>query len=61
LGAEQRAAFENIKEYLRNPLVLQAPVVDKEFLLYIIAHACIVGAMLFQEKDKKEFPVTYIS
>jgi hypothetical protein len=61
LGAEQRVAFENIKEYLSNPSVLQAPVVSKEFRLYIIVHACIVGAMLVQEKDKKEFPVAYIS
>jgi hypothetical protein len=50
-GAEQREAFENIKEYLMSPPVLRALKAGNPFKMYIAAHERVVGAVLLQEKD----------
>jgi hypothetical protein len=60
-GAEQRVTFEKIKDYLTRPLVLRAPMVGKPFRLYIAMQERVVGAVLTQEEDGKEFTVTYLS
>jgi hypothetical protein len=37
------------------------PKLGEMFKLYIAAKECIIGVVLLQEKDGKEFPATYIS
>jgi hypothetical protein len=60
-GAEQREAFEKIKEYLVSPPVLQALKAGNLFKMYIAVQERVIGAVLQQEEDGKEFPVAYIS
>jgi hypothetical protein len=59
--AEQREAFEKIKEYLVSPPVLRAPKVRNPFKMYIAAQEWAIGAVLLQEEDGKEFSVAYMS
>jgi hypothetical protein len=59
-GAEQREAFEKIKEYLVSPPVLRAPKAGNPFKMYIAAQEQIIRAVLLQEEDGKEFPVAYV-
>jgi hypothetical protein len=61
LGAEQREAFEKIKEYLVFPPVLRAPKAGNPFKMYIVAQERVIGAVLLQEEDGKEFLVAYVS
>jgi len=42
-------AFDNIKKYLLNPLVLSAPTAKKPLILYIAAQERSVGVLLAQE------------
>jgi hypothetical protein len=60
-AAEQREAFEKIKEYLVSPPVLQAPKVGNPFKMYIAPQEQVIGAVLLQEEDGKGFPVAYVS
>jgi ribonuclease HI len=60
-GVEQREAFEKITEYLMPPPVLRAPKTRNPFKMYIAAQEWIIGAVLLQEEDGKEFPVAYVS
>jgi hypothetical protein len=60
-GAEQREAFKKIKEYLVSPPMLRAPKVRNPFKMYIVAQERVIGAILLQEEDCKEFPVAYAS
>jgi hypothetical protein len=60
-GAEQQEAFEKIKEYLVSPLMLRAPKVGNPFKMYITAQERVIGAILLQEEDGKEFLVAYVS
>jgi hypothetical protein len=60
-GAEQKKALERIKEYLTTPPVLRAPKTGKMFKLYVVAQEHVIGAVLTQEDDGKEFMVAYIS
>jgi hypothetical protein len=60
-GAEQQQAFEKIKEYLVSPPVLLDPKVDNPFKMYIAVQERVIGAVLMQEEDGKEFPVVYVS
>jgi hypothetical protein len=53
--------FKKIKEYLVSPPVLQAPKVGNPFNMYIAAQERVIGAVLLQEEDGKEFPVAYMS
>jgi hypothetical protein len=60
-GAEQREAFEKIKEYLMSPPVLQARKAGNPFKMYIAMQERVIGAVLLQEEDGKEFLIAYIS
>jgi hypothetical protein len=60
-GAEQREAFEKIKEYLMSPPVLRAMKTRNPFKMYIAVQEWFIGAVLLQEEDGKEFPVPYLS
>ena len=60
MGAKQQEAFEKIKYYLSSPPVLKAPRRGVHFKLYIAAKDKVVGAILTQETEEKEYVVTYI-
>ena len=61
LGAKQQDAFEKIKQYLSSPLVLKAPRRGVPFRLYVAAEDKVIGAVLTQETEEKEYIITYIS
>jgi hypothetical protein len=61
LGAEQQEAFEKIKEYLMSPSVLRGLKAGNPFKMYIAAQERVIGAVLLQEEDGKEFLVAYMS
>jgi hypothetical protein len=61
LGAEQREAFEKIKEYLVSSPVLRALKVENPFKMYIAAQEWVIGVVLLQKEDGKEFSVAYVS
>jgi hypothetical protein len=50
-----------IKEYLMSPPVLQALKAENPFKVYIAVKECVIGAVLLQEEDGKEFLVAYVS
>jgi hypothetical protein len=60
-GPEQREAFEKINEYLMSPPVLSALKAGNPFKMYIAMQEWVIGAVLLQEEDGKEFPVAYVS
>jgi hypothetical protein len=45
-GAEQREAFEKIKEYLVSPPMLRALKVGNPFKMYIVVQEWVIGAVL---------------
>jgi hypothetical protein len=53
-GAEQQAAFEEIKEYLSTPPVLKAPPSRVPFRLYVAAENDVIVAILTQETEGRE-------
>jgi hypothetical protein len=53
--AEQREAFEKIKQYLMSPPVLRAPKVEKPFKMYIAVQERVIGVVLLQEEDARGF------
>jgi hypothetical protein len=59
-GQIKRRHLKKIKEYLTTP-VLRAPKLGEEFKMYIAAQERVIGAVLLQEKDEKEFLVAYVS
>ena len=61
MGAEQQEAFEKIKKYLSSPPVLKAPKRGILFRLYVAAEDKIIGAVLTQETEEKEYIITYLS
>ena len=60
LGAEQQEAFEKIKIYLSSPPVLKAPKRGIPFRLYVAAEDKVIGAVLTQETEEKEYIITYV-
>jgi hypothetical protein len=60
-GAEQKKALKKIKEYLTVLPVLRAPKAGKMFKLYVAAQEHVIGAVLTQEDNRKEFMVAYVS
>ena len=60
MGAKQQEAFEKIKYYLSSPLVLKAPRRGVPFKHYIAAEYKVIGVVLTQDTDGKEYVVTYI-
>jgi hypothetical protein len=61
MGEKQQEAFDEIKSYLTSPPVLQAPKSDVPFRLYVAAEPSVIGAVLTQETDGKEYVVAYES
>jgi len=59
-GAEQKEAFEKIKKYLSSPPVLEAPKRGIPFRLYVAAEDKVIGAVLTQETEGKEYVITYV-
>jgi hypothetical protein len=59
--AKQQEAFDEIKNYLTSPPVLQAPRSGVPFRLYIAAEQSVIGDVLTQETDDKEYVVAYES
>ena len=44
-------AFESIKRYLANPLILGALMAGKPLILYIVAQECSLGTLLAKENE----------
>ena len=59
--AKQQEAFEKIKIYLSSPPVLKAPRRGVPFRLYVAAKDKVIGAVLTQETEGKEYINTYLS
>ena len=60
-GAKQQEAFEKIKIYLSSPPVLKAPRRGVPFRLYVATEDKVIGAVLTQETEGKEYIITYLS
>ena len=60
MGAEQQQVFEKIKKYLSSPPVLKAPKRGIPFRLYVAAEDKVIGAVLTQETEEKEYVITYV-
>jgi hypothetical protein len=60
-GPKQQDAFDEIKSYLTSPPILQAPKSGVPFQLYIAAEQSVIGAILTQQTDGKEYVVAYES
>ena len=59
-GAEQQEAFEKIKKYLSSPPVLKAPKRGIPFRLYVAVEDKVIGVVLTQETEGKEYIITYV-
>ena len=59
-GVEQQEAFEKIKKYLSSPPVLKAPKRGIPFRLYVATEDKVIGAVLTQETEGKEYVITYV-
>ena len=59
-GAEQQESFEKIKNYLSSPPVLKAPRRGVPFRLYVAVEDNVIGTVLTQETEEKEYVITYI-
>jgi hypothetical protein len=64
-GAEQQQAFEDLKKYLEEAVVMTKPSPKAELLLYIAATDTAVSAVLVEERKEadalKKFPIYYVS
>jgi hypothetical protein len=60
-GAKQQEAFDEIKSYLTSRPVLRAPKSGIPFKLYIAAEKDVIGGILTQETEGKEYIVAYES
>nr|AAQ56390.1 putative gag-pol precursor [Oryza sativa Japonica Group] len=60
-GAKQQEAFEELKRYLSTPPIVRAPKAGKPFWLSIASEDKVIGAVLTQEEDGKEYLITYLS
>jgi hypothetical protein len=60
-GDEQQKAFDEIKQYMKEPLVLVPPQLDKPFKLYVAADTQTIGSALIQDFEGKERVVAYLS
>jgi hypothetical protein len=60
-GDEQQKAFNEIKEYMKEPPVLVPPQLNKPFKLYVAADTQTIGSALIQEFEGKERVVAYLS
>jgi hypothetical protein len=60
-GDGQQKAFDEIKEYMKEPPVLVPPQLNKPFKLYVAADTQTIGLALIQEFEGKERIVAYLS
>jgi hypothetical protein len=60
-GDEQQKAFDEIKQYMKEPPVLVPPQLNKPFKLYVAADTQTIGSALIQEFEGKERVVAYLS
>jgi hypothetical protein len=60
-GDEQQKAFDEIKQYMKEPPVPIPPQLDKPFKLYVAADTQTNGSALIQEFEGKERVVEYLS
>jgi hypothetical protein len=60
-GDEQQKAFDEIKQYMKEPPVLVPPQLNKPFKLYVAADTQTIGSALIQEFEGKERIVAYLS
>jgi hypothetical protein len=60
-GDEQQKAFDEIKQYMKEPPVLVPPQLNKPFKLYVVADTQTIGSALIQEFEGKERIVAYLS
>jgi hypothetical protein len=60
-GDEQQKAFDEIKQYMKEPPVLVPPQLNKPFKLYMAADTQTIGSTLIQEFEGKERVVAYLS
>ena len=60
---ECQTAFDKVKEYLMNPLVLVPPILGKPPILYLTVHEKSMGCVLGQhdELGRKERAIYYLS
>jgi hypothetical protein len=58
---EQQKAFDEIKQYMKEPPVLVPPQLNKPFKLYMAADTHTIGSALIQEFEGKERIVAYLS
>ena len=59
-GAEQQKFFEKINEYLSSPPVLKAPKRGIPFRPFVAAEDKVIGVVLTQETEGKEYVITYV-
>jgi hypothetical protein len=59
-GDEQQKAFDEIKQYMKEPPVLVPPQLNKPFKLYVAADTQTIGSALIQEFEGKERVVAYL-
>jgi hypothetical protein len=60
-GDEQQKAFNEIKQYMKEPPVLVPPQLNKPFKSYVAADTQTIGSALIQEFEGKEWVVAYLS
>ena len=60
-GAGHQESFEKIKNYLSSPPMLKAPRRGVPFRLCVAAEDKIIGVVLTQETEGKEYIITYLS
>jgi hypothetical protein len=60
-GDEQQKAFDEIKEYMKEPPVLVPPQLNNSFKFYVVADTQTIGSALIQEFEGKERIVAYLS
>ena len=59
-GAKQQEAFERIKQYLSSSPVLKASRRGVPFRIYVAAEDKVIGAVLTQETEGKEYIIPYV-
>jgi ribonuclease HI len=59
-GDEEQKAFDEIKQYIKEPPILVPPQLNKPFKLYVAADTQTIGSALIQEFEGKERVVAYL-
>jgi hypothetical protein len=61
LGSDQQHTFDDIKKYLSSLPVMKAPMAEIPFRLYIAAEDAVIGVVLTEVMEGKEYIITYLS